>query len=191
MKLGLDVDGVFADFNSCYQELLIEMSGRDLFGPNYIPTTWYYPQTVGYTQVEEDKVWAFIEQSPAFWQLLPAYPEAYQALNDCLGIADEVYFITSRPGRTAKAQTEYWLRWLSPMIVHPATVLIVSNLESKGFIARGLQLDAFLDDRWENCQSVVLTSPGTRVCLLNRPWNQGVTNDYIHRVTRIQEVLHA
>lgn len=170
MTIGLDVDGCFADFNESYIKLVVETSGRDLFPPRpfEIPI-WQYPTHYGYTKAEETAVWQVIEASNHFWFDLVGLPGASNALNffDARRRAgDSIYFITSRPGRTAKEQTEDWLRYFG---FPNATVLISSE---KGLCARALKLDVYLDDRDVNVANVMTQSPATRTFLLDQPWNR-------------------
>jgi uncharacterized HAD superfamily protein len=74
------------------------------------------------------------------------------------------------------------------------TVLISSE---KGLCARALNLDYYIDDKWENCVDVGMES-NTKVYLLDRPWNQSEYNviggfvDYrVNTVGEFWEAIHA
>lgn len=195
-KLGIDIDGVLADFNSAYIDLCIKIAGRDLFParPFEIPC-WSYPEFYGYTKEEVGKVWKHINEAEYFWQKLPAYPgtegvmrQLYQARH-----SHAYYFITTRPGQSAKYQTEEWLEdrmyadswgfdYFTP------TVLISAK---KGPIALGLDLDAFIDDKVENCVDVATyCGLGCKVYMLNQPWNRDFTDlRSIKRVDTVEQFL--
>lgn len=178
MRIGFDIDGVLADFNSSFIALVKDVTGRDLFPPDYWPHTWNYPESLGYTDAEVSAVWDRIKAGGVFWQqlaplpdmavlarwfVLPPFPQAPQPYH-------EFYFITSRMGKNVKLQTEEWLD--EQMGVAGNTVLISSE---KGALARALKLDYYVDDRAENIRDVELTSPNTFAYLINQPWNQHLT----------------
>ena len=176
-RIGVDVDGCLANFNQAFIGLLIAQSGRDLFPVHpYDPAEWHYPATLGYTTEEMDRTWAHIEASTEFWENLDGYPDAAQFLRNLdwrhRRAGDDIYFITSRPGRRAKEQTEAWLDLRG---FEGATVLISSL---KQLCCTALQLDYYLDDRTENLVDVVcefeFTGASARAYRLMRPWNRPV-----------------
>jgi len=192
MRVGIDVDGCLANFNSGFIRRVIEVTGRNLFPDNYEPTTWDYPTAVGYTEDEVNKVWENIQADPLFWLRLPVYQGTCGFLMNLARQHHDVYFITARPGIEAKMQTELWLEVAG---YESATVLITSK---KGLAARTLDLDIYLDDRWENAKDVAVLSDGftahgktipprystTKTFLLDRPWNR-LGDETAYGVTRI------
>lgn len=203
MRIGIDVDGILADFNAHYIPLIVKLTGRDLFPPEYVPTTWEYPAILGYTTEEITAVWSYIENNKWFWYDLPTYPETNDSIRYLANRAkagDDLYFITSRPGKTSKAQTEGWLarqgiialgsEYMTVKHIPHITVLISSE---KGLCARALKLDAYIDDRWENCLSIpfgLAPGVGTRTFLLDRPWNRAPEHDVEkYGFTRVSSVV--
>lgn len=191
MRIGFDVDGVLADFNTGFIKRVIHVTGVDLFPPRpFDIPMWDYPQHYGYTEAQVNAVWENIKADATFWRRLPEYPGTESFLFGTIESLDregnDVYFITSRPGIAAKKQTENWIRaaglnWMEP------TVLISS---AKGLCAHALRLDIYVDDRWENCLDVVATSEGTKVYLLDQPWNQERSHPAIERISSLQEMNH-
>ena len=172
MNIGFDLDGVLADFNSRFIERIIEITGEDKFPPRpFDIPTWHYPQVYGYTDEQMDltngPVWTSIRHDPTFWAMLPAYSWTANVLRRLHALQHEhaIYFITDRTGATAKQQTESWLRNYN---FDRATVLISSQ---KALCAQALKLDVYVDDRYENTESVGATSSTTQTFLLTRPWN--------------------
>lgn len=203
-RIGVDVDGVLAHFHDAYIDTCIEVTGKDLFPPRpFDITTWHFPQAYGYTAVDIDQVWSHITASPYFWEHLTPYEDIKASLGclyERMQQGDDVYFITSRPGRTSKAQTERWLQRYWPYHhVPPLTVLIS---EHKGMCATALDLDYYIDDRDLNVvdvRSVVwrVTTCATsdmlrKVCLLDRPWNRSldVSNYGISRIYSLPEMFN-
>lgn len=185
MIVGLDVDGILADFNASFVRRIIAVTGRNLFPAwPFEITTWDYPETYGYTKAETSKVWDNIRADHGFWASLEVLPGA-ASLVYVLQDNPNVYFITSRPGLTAKSQTEFWLRSCLNRI-NP-TVMISSD---KGASALALDLDVYIDDKNENCLDVQVSSPDTDVFMLAQPWNQEqkgiprlrVLNDFIKEI---------
>lgn len=189
MRLGIDVDGVLADFNTAFIDRVIAVTGRDLFPPRpFDIPTWNYPEHYGYTADETTTIWESIKADDAFWALLPEYADTRDLLERLWSMRwdHDIYFITARPGVQAKQQTEHWLHhggYDNP------TVLITSH---KGLAAQTLGLHAYVDDRWENALDAAGVhwkgeAPKTRSFLLTRPWN--AANDCAGTaVTRVHSV---
>lgn len=187
MRVGVDIDGVLANFNESMIERVIKVTGRDLFParPFDIPC-WDYPQFYGYTAEENTRVWTDIIADPRFWRSLPKYPTTREDLHYLSQLAargDEVYFITSRPGTFPKTQTEHWLQLHGYQ--HLPTVLISSE---KGECCHALKLDYYIDDRWENCINVTDRS-NAQVSLVDRGWNQKAPEVLqAYGITRVTQV---
>lgn len=136
MRIGFDIDGVLADFNTSFIALIPEVTGRNLFPAGYWPQTWDYPQALGYTKEEVSAVWEVIKQGGTFWNELPPLPDIY-VLRDWLcsppinSEYHEFYFITSRMGKSVKLQTE---DWLDSYIDAPGNTVLISS--EKGAIDR-------------------------------------------------------
>jgi 5'(3')-deoxyribonucleotidase len=181
LRIGVDVDGVLADFNTSFIERVIKVTGIDRFGKGFIPTTWNYPESVGYSPEEVAAVWEDIKGDPYFWRNLPAYAHTAQVLtylSHLQHIGHDVYFITARPGVVAKKQTEEWLQYKCRMqyLAAPSpTVLISSN---KGLCAQVLNLDIYVDDRVENVLDV-LNKRGCATFMFAQPWNTSREQDVL------------
>lgn len=192
MRIGLDIDGVLADFISAYQATFVRLTGRDDFLPEDIdnPPTWHWPTLRGYTDVETAAVWASIKVDPTFWvRLQPTH--FWSALVLVLPILEEkhdVYYMTDRSGVAAKRQTETWLtQWLPYTIIgKEPTVLLTSR---KGLAAAALMLDCYIDDKLENIVNVAVQSPETTPYLLDRQYNQGSVPRAVKRVSSLADMF--
>jgi hypothetical protein len=206
MRVGFDMDGVIADFNSGMHELMVGMTERDLFPPSFHkegPRTWNFPLDYGYTPEEINAAWEVIKADPMFWMSLDPHHDALSTLKLVWGLLEknhEVYFITNRMGVAAKRQSEIWL--LQHLILpttgknymhragyppHHPTVLLSGE---KGLCALALQLDAYVDDRFENIEDVTFHSPKTRAYLLHKPYNEGRVSRGV-RIKTLGEMLDA
>ena len=180
MRIGLDIDGVLADFVPVYQALFVSLTGRNAFEPgdNVDPPVWDWPTLRGYTDEETSAVWKVITSDLAFWLKLQPHSQNTHTLRAMLKELErrhEVYFVTSRPGERSKRQTEIWLyeQLAYPMRVpnvYP-TVLIVGS-RAKGRIAKALKLDVYIDDNFDNVMDCATEAPTTRTYLLNRRYNR-------------------
>lgn len=171
MRIGFDVDGVLADFNTSFIALVKKVTGRDLFPEGYWPDTWDYPQSLGYTEAEVSAVWDVIKKGNVFWGRLSALPDMDALFDwyDTHAFFDhEIYFITSRMGKQVKRQSETWLERKLFLLDTPTTLIS----SQKGEIAHALKLDYYIDDRAENILDVMSKSPQTFAYLIDQPWNQ-------------------
>ena len=184
--IGIDIDGVLANFNKAYREILIKTTGRDLIPeeacrsgkPGEEPPVWDYAAHYGYTRDEDRATWKAIRESHTFWRNLNALPGTRGFLWDLdidtelANNPPEVYFITTRPGYSVKSQS---VEWLSEYGVDFPTVLITRG--NKGQLAAGLGLTHFLDDKPENCMDVKAARPECAVYLLSCRYNEAQQND--------------
>lgn len=180
-KIGVDIDGVIADFNSSYIDLLIKVSGEDKFPrrPFDIPC-WGYDYHYGYDKKVVSETWRRIKESPTFWSSIPAYRDTKMFLKDLYNMQEstqhDIYFVTSRPGKGAKYQTEWWLSMQGFFL---PTVLIS---DQKAKVCTALQLDYYIDDKQENCQSVHMEGQG-KCFMYAQPWNSPI--DGVPRISNL------
>ena len=172
LRIGVDVDGVLANFNVGYKALIERHTPLRLPDiSDYYPTTWHYEKAAGISPADEARIWGEIRESSTFWLGLSPYPDTLSVLDrlSVLGLSHDIYFITSRVGRECKSQTERWLRYNGWASVASPTVLISSE---KGLCCKALKLTHYLDDRNENVADVLAESPETQTFMLAQPWNQ-------------------
>lgn len=186
MRIGIDIDGVLADFYSAYERLCIEVEGVDHFGvhrfPQEYPCTWNWPEHYGYSDATVKEVWRRIKTSRDFWAKLTTLPD--MGYLSYIPTGAEVYFITARPGLNPKYQTEMWFRYYDV----PSPTVLISD--QKGLCCAALNLDKYIDDKWENVIDAAETSFAT-VFLIDRPYNRFETDLPIRRVKTLREALEA
>lgn len=164
LKLGIDVDGVLADFVSAFRLEAQTVLGREF--PHF-SSSWNFSNW-NITKAEETKVWDHIEATDNWFYLyLNSLPGVSQNI-PWLTNEHEVYFITTRiqtAGLPIQRQTEMYL---SDLGVEFPTVIVTRD---KGPIAAALQLDAFLDDKFENVARVAECSSKTKPYLMGASYN--------------------
>lgn len=168
MRIGVDIDGVLADFNTGFVNRIIQVTGKDLLPTRpFVFPCWNWPEHFGYTTEEISRVWDSVKKDRWFWGRLPEYPTTFGDLDmitDARSMGSEVYFVTNRMGVKAKTQTEEWLE------AHGYELPTVITAEDKALVARALRLDIYFDDKWENALAVA--NVGTvESYLIDRPWN--------------------
>lgn len=181
LKLGLDLDGCFADFNSAFMRELIQVTGHDKRpvlpeGQTWAPSTWNWMADLGYSKTEVDNTWRSVDNQPLWWASLDPLPDAQHALIEISSMVSrqrvEAVFMTTRHSPTAHAQSVSWLRDRFVLRVCPQ-VCICANSESKGLMTKALGLDLVLDDYTPNLLASKRHAPETRVVLFDQAWNRG------------------
>lgn len=172
-RLGVDLDGVLADFTTSYNNMLRRVSGKNDAGlkPGEEPTCWFWATEYGFTKDEDAAAWAEIKRDPFFWYKLGRYLDAREAvavLNQMFAAGHEVYFITNRPGIHPQMQSIMWLVETGMQL--PQVCCQSGKHPDKGPLIKGLQLTHFIDDKPENCFDAKEHSPETEVFMLRKPY---------------------
>lgn len=183
LRIGFDMDGTLADFESAFHDVETRLFGRDSHmdagqpekeaeeGPVKAPADDKRADRASVAQSwaegrrRRDQIWDEIRKTPDFWNSLkPIDPHAVRRIYD-LTIRHkwEVFFITQRPyteGETVQRQTQ---RWLITQGFDMPSVLVIGG--SRGAAAAALRLDYHVDDSAQNCLDVAADS-GARPILL-------------------------
>lgn len=207
MRIGFDIDGVLADFPKAYQELYVELTGENKFleGDAKNPPDWDWDLLRGYTKAQRREIWDNIVLSNTFYRELEPLPgvKALDPLFPAIEDLHDVYFITSRGGKTVKRQSEDWIkRYLGyeerfGCSQYSPTVLITSSAEGKAQTAKALNLTVYIDDKWDNAEAIKNAVPKCRVYLLDRRYNRHRFDSWTHngkilsviRVHSVQEFV--
>jgi hypothetical protein len=162
LRVGLDLDGVVADFRTAFLEVAAKVLGRDAIRR---PAS-FMPDVDGVSAADSKRVWKVITETPNWWTTLAPYEPAqiarlYQIMRRSCW---EVSFLTSRiptAGDSVQFQSQVWLEshgyYLPPVVTVPG---------SRGEIANALRLDAVVDDQFLNCVEIVGASQAKAMLLL-------------------------
>ena len=186
MRLAIDLDGVLAVFERNFVQVLREVGCQVEFpldSPDF-PDVWDWPQKWGATPAEVEAAWDIVKQSPRFWYLAQPRPTTHADLS-ALRLAEthghDLYFVTNRPGTSAKRQTEDWLiarGWGS------CPTVLITGIGAKHLVTRALEIDAYIDDMPENLEG---HTRRTQLFLFDKPYNR--ESSLYTRVTTVSQML--
>jgi 5'(3')-deoxyribonucleotidase len=164
MRIGLDVDGVLADYVAGFNKLVLFKFGKIL---PYPATQWdWYDGLL--TKEEEYALWQHMRASK-FLESLDPLPQLYPAFLSELNEEHDLYFVTARSLPTAKTQTENWLEEHFGL----SRSSVLTHIGNKGLVAGQLQLDIFLDDQPGNLLDIRDFSRAKPI-LMVQPYNAQV-----------------
>src|SRR5262245_16468113 len=185
LRLGIDLDGVVADFRSAFHALAERELG---LAPDDVEAELSKPDV--------ERLWRAVAGTTNWWLDIPPYePDQITRLYaEARQSRWEVFFMTSRPpsaGDSVQLQTQVWLErhgyYLPSVLTTPAG--------SRGELARSLRLDLALDDRLVNCLEIISASNSKAVLVhraaANSPVRQAAEARGIGVVPSLAQALDA
>lgn len=161
MRLGIDLDGVVADFNTGWMDLHAREHGSDLTAD--LVTSWDGLHHVGgFASMGEFWWWARGgDHRPSIFRDLDTYPGAVDTLGRLVRDGHDVVILTSKPW-WAIHDTYHWIadNGLPTREVHMR--------DDKWAVA----CDVYLDDSPVVLPPLVRHRPEAVVCRFVRPWNE-------------------
>ena len=159
LRLGIDVDGVVADFRSAFRALAERELG---IAPRDAESDL--------TKADIEQLWRAVAGKQNWWLDVPAYePDQIGRLYSRVRQSRwEVFFMTSRPpsaGDSVQLQTQVGRErygFFLPSVLRAPT-------GARGELARSLRLDLALDDRIVNCLEIISASNAKAVMVLRNP----------------------
>jgi uncharacterized HAD superfamily protein len=178
LRVGFDLDGTVADMYSALRREAVRLFGDEVLrsapvasspqdaGKELTPqpktkddqTETLSIQELHLTARQQEQLWNHVKGIENFWTTLPELEPGIISRIAKAG-ADrrwEIIFLTTRPptkGELVQLQSQ---RWLEAHGFHYPSVFVVQR--SRGKIADALGLDAFVDDRPENCLDIAVES---------------------------------
>jgi uncharacterized HAD superfamily protein len=178
LRVGFDLDGTVADMYSALRREAIKLFGEEVLHtapaasapqaakqeqtpqpkPEDDQTTTLAIQELRLTSRQQNQLWDHVKKIENFWTTLPELEPGIisriaKAASDRRW---EVIFLTTRPSTEGELVQLQSQRWLEAHGFHFPSVFVVQR--SRGKIADALHLDAFVDDRPENCLDIAVES---------------------------------
>ena len=161
MRLGIDLDGVVADFNTGWMTLYNDQFGTALTPDQVVTWNGMLPLT-HFGSISEFWAWARNDGGPGLFRHLPTFPEALPAL-ERLARNHEIVIITTKP---AWATSETYA-WIADQRLPTHEVHITGDKWR-------VDCDVYLDDGPHNLELLVTERADRTVCRFVRPWNTHV-----------------
>ncbi len=163
LRIGIDVDGVLADFRSKFRE-----TARDFWSETRDASAVASPADA-LSAADMKLAWKEVSTCENWWtRLEPFEPDQIHRLYTIARqLKWEVFFLTKRPGTigdSVQFQTQWWLEEYGFFLPSVLTVL-----GSRGEIANALHLDIIVDDQQMNCIEVISASPSKALLMLRDP----------------------
>ena len=178
LRVAFDLDGTVADMYSALRKEAVGLFGDGVL--RTAPPTASAPQQAGPDQTspaegndeatnpaiqelhltarQQNQLWAHVKGIENFWTMLPEMEEGIIAriAKTAAERRWEVIFLTTRPATNGDLVQMQSQRWLAEKGFRYPSVFVVHR--SRGRIADALALDAFVDDRPENCLDIAAES---------------------------------
>ena len=144
------------------------------------------------TSREYSYLWSHVNKIENFWETLKEIEPGGVARFSELSRARawEVIFITQRPPSAGDPSQRQSLRWLTANGYELPSAFVMNG--NRGALAHALRLDAFIDDRGENCIDIATESRTLPLLVWRGPREQappGASRLKIHTVFSFSEAL--
>lgn len=161
MRLGIDLDGVVANFNAGWIERYNAEFDTSLSTTDV--TTWgAMVELTDFATADAFWEWARNGDGPGLFRHLPVYPDALPSLRR-LSRNHAIVVITTKP-TWAVPET---FSWIGDRRIPTSEVHITGDKWR-------VDCDVYLDDGPHNLRSLVVERPDRTVCRFVRPWNDPV-----------------
>lgn len=186
MIVGLDIDGVVADFLSPFLRMVEKRIGNGPIPPESI-TDFNFKDHPVLSEKIVDECMVEVSYDPVFWQRLSPLlsTEDWQAL-DKLSRKEQLVFITHRYERETYDIHQVTCDWLTRHGIGKPVVYFTQ--ESKAKLVDHLGVSLFVDDRHENCQEVAEKTQAV-VMMPHRHYNQSFTHPRVKRIWKLNELF--
>lgn len=177
LRIGFDLDGTVADMYSALHQEAVKLFGEEVLaksaykkappspeGAEDAPkepeddTNVVAMEELHLTARQQMQLWDHVKKIENFWTSLPELEPGIIA-RLAKAAADrqwEIIFLTTRPSTAGEMTQLQSQRWLDAHGFRYPSVMVVQR--SRGKIADALHLDAFVDDRPENCLDIAVES---------------------------------
>jgi len=175
LRLGIDLDGVVADFNRGWMrrynaqfcarlEPGLVAAWGDLHTHTHFPDArafWRWASGIGNGAGDDGSGGACLGTRPSIFRDLPPYPGALDALRELDRAGHRVVILSHKPDWAVHDT----LAWLAEHRVPTREVHLIAEKAS-------IPCDIYLDDADHNLAAIRRARPQAVVCRYVRPWNQ-------------------
>lgn len=161
MRLGIDLDGVVADFNAGWMKRYNDQFGTSL-KPEMVQSWDAFVALTRFNNNTEFWDWARNDGGPGLFRDLPVFPEAIESLKR-LSTNHKIVIITTKP-RWANAET---FAWIAESGIPTREVHITGRKWE-------VDCDVYLDDGPHNLEHLVVERPDRMICRYIQPWNRAM-----------------
>lgn len=185
MLLGLDIDGVVADFLGPFLRFVEKKTGCAPIAPDTITDLSYKDHPV-LTEAVMGECLAALALETNFWSGLEPLvaPEEWRVL-DALSRDGRLVFITHRMERECSDIRRVTSDWLRRHGVGNPVVHCTQTYKSE--LVERLGVTLFVDDRHENCQDVA-EKTGALVFMPHRRYNQSFEHPRVRRIRTLNDL---
>jgi 5'(3')-deoxyribonucleotidase len=178
MRLGIDLDGVVANFIKGWMSFY----NRDFGTGLVVENSQRWNDLVDLTHFEDmGQFWDWssdLDGRSVFWHLEP-FPGAIEALRELANTGHDIVIITTKP-EFAVGDTHEWVAR------HEIPAAEVHILDDKWLVA----CDVYLDDGPHVLPGLVENRPQATVCRYVRPWNRPVRGALdVHDFVEFREIV--
>ena len=178
LRIGFDLDGTVADMYSALHVEALKLFGDDVSAKSSVkktppsrdgPDAPVEPdqeestgalamEALHLTARQQIQLWEHVKKIENFWTTLPELePGIIARIAKTAAVRQwEIIFLTTRPATAGELTQLQSQRWLDAHGFRYPSVMVVQR--SRGRIADALHLDAFVDDRPENCLDIAVES---------------------------------
>ena len=184
--IGLDIDGVLADFLPPFLKLLETRAGcgpidpLSIIDPSFVSHPFLSRDIIDTCMVE-------VSYNSGFWDGLAPLPSErqWQALEE-LSRHERLVFITHRYERDSYSIHNTTCTWLKRHGIKDPIVYFTQN--HKSALVRELKLQLFVDDRHENCLDIAENTDAV-VMMLDRCYNSSFEHPKVQRIRDLEELF--
>lgn len=165
MRIGFDIDGIFADF-SAYMYSLLKAQGVLLPPYEEVQKIPFWDKTIDVSKEVKKKIDNLVWNRPEVWTELPVMLSDNDVAAVLRAVKEhEVIFITSRPIKAHSATLE-WLYAAHGLEID--NFQLICGAKAKGPLCRAMNIAAYVDDNLINAYEISRNNY-TRSCLIRTP----------------------